>query len=572
MSLVRQMVAAPAGRTGTENEPLAFDLSTNPDPLRISPSTGAPATGDLIVVATLAAETPVECRSFTVGVPVGPDEGDLCADLSGVTARISLEGWQGSVDAAAGTVTFAPEPGTPAQTEVDADTGLTFQVMGLPVNQRIGISQVNIGTSWRPLGTTGWQEQTTRLETGKFPLGFHLRSFTAEPLSVPHGESVTLRWDASAATHLSLLYDGSVHPVTGQTSVTVPDMAQTTSFQLRAVAQDGAGSVERTLSLMVHVPDPELTVGQVIVRGTLQTSTVAPVSDSAPTVFLQRLPTIATTLAGSDGQAWEGSYWNRNTLPAGSPAAMPFLLGTTAELVYRPLGSSGLVWSYYDGYGWVTVEEPFAQGADPVFERFPLKLMCAYRSGADDAQVMLRERIIAAGKWSEPVPVPGAITSERPALATGTQHRLFLAFVGTDSPGRVKYAVHVLGEEGWTPPRQLSEVTAFGPPAMRMLGDELVCVHKAGTGYQVLYHRSDAGSSDGEWVVGPRLPGTSSDDGAPSLLRVGDRLYCAYRDHTSRAQLMSYDGTSWTDPSLVDGRRFTHDPALLVVRGRLCLL
>ncbi|MFJ2847564.1 hypothetical protein ACIPD2_38980 [Streptomyces griseofuscus] len=567
MSLVRQMVAAPAGRTGDAAEPLAFDLSTNPDPLRISPTNGDAATGDLVVVASLAAETPVECRSFTVWVRMGEGEADLCQDLDGVTARISLAGWKGSADPAAGTVTFAPEPGTPAQTEVDADTGVTFQVMGVAVNQRIGLSQVDIGASWRPPGATGWQEQTTRLEIGKFPLGFHLRSFSAEPLSVPHGHPVTLRWDASAATHLSLLYDGSVHPVTGHSSVTVPAMAQTTSFQLRAVAQEGAGSVERTLSLMVHVPDPELTVGQVVVRGTLQTGQVSPASSpDTPTASAQPLPTIAATVAGLDGQGWEESHWNRSTLPVGAPAAMSFLLGTTTELVYRPLGSSGLVWSYYDGYGWSPVEEPIGDGADPAFEQFPLKLFCAHRGGAGNSQVMVRERSLPGGKWSEPVPVPGAVTAERPALATGSQG-LYLAFVGTDSPARLKYTVRV-GSEPWSAPQQLSGTAAFGPPAMRSFGDKLVCVHKAGNGHQVLYNR--AGST--EWEQGPVLPGTSSDDGPPSLLKVDDLLYCAYRSSGRIAYVMSYDGTSWTDPSPVPGRGFAHDPALLMVKGRLCLL
>ncbi|MFD7016974.1 hypothetical protein [Streptomyces sp. NPDC059928] len=143
MSLVRQVTAPPSGRAVSDADPLYFDLAVHPDPLRVSPSSGAPVKGDLIVVASLAAEVPVECRSFTVTLKVGSGENDLCSSLTGVTGRISLAGWTGTVNASAGTLTFAPGPGVPAQTEFGPDTGVTFQVMGLPVNQRVGISQVD---------------------------------------------------------------------------------------------------------------------------------------------------------------------------------------------------------------------------------------------------------------------------------------------------------------------------------------------------------------------------------------------------------------------------------------------
>ncbi|WP_031029848.1 hypothetical protein [Streptomyces sp. NRRL WC-3725] len=573
MSLVRHVVAPPAGRT-TATDPLAFDLLVNPDPLRVSPSSGDPATGDLIVVASLAAETPVECQSFTVTVRVGPDEQDLCSTMSGVTANISLEGWQATVNATAGSVTFTPRPGTPAQLTFDAGTGLTFQLMGLPVNQRVGLSPVDISASWRPLTQSGWQQQTTRLEVGKFPLGFHLRSFTAEPLSVPRGGSVTLRWDASAATYLALHYDGRVHPVTGKSSVTVHDMAQTTSFHLRAVAQDGAGSVERTLSLMVHVPDSAQTAGRIVVHGTVQTTRVAPRSEGDPLVFPQPLPTLPSLLFDFDKQTWTETYWARNALMGlNRPAMISDDAGS--YLVFQPPGSSGLVVSWHESYGWLVLEEPFvARGADPAFGYHRSSAWCTYR---DDTQVMLRKGGGGSSlAWTNPVPVPEAITSHPHAFAS-RGNQAFLAFFSGGANPQVrplKYVVH--DWESWSPPRQLPGNWGLHTVvAMAALGDELVCLYDTGGKIQVLYERSPNASSQ-NWVVGPLLDGWGGDViESLSLLAVEDRLYCAIKNNgPHRIHLLSYDGTSWSDfPEQIPDRNLVpQHPTLTLLNGRLCLL
>ncbi|MEU4745823.1 hypothetical protein AB0G02_35910, partial [Actinosynnema sp. NPDC023658] len=439
MSLVRQMVAPAAGRTSTAvTDPLAVDVSTNPDPLRISPSSGDPVTADLMVIVSLAADTPVECRSFTLTLRVGDSETDLVSSLSGVSARTSVEGWQGTVNAAAGTVTFAPRSGSPAQMTFDAETGVTLQVMNLPVNQRIGLSQVDVTASWRTVGTSDWQQQTTRPQLGKFPLGFHLRSFIAEPQSIPRGGAVTLRWDASAATYLSLQYDGDLHPVTDTSSVTISGIAQTTTFHLKAGAQDGAGRVERTLSQMVYVPDFAQTAGRIIVHGTLQAPLIKPVAGNDSLVFPQRLPTMTGAVFDPETQTWEERYWSRSTLPLrGSamnqgPAMQKIdVYGLAGRLVYQPIGSAGLVGSYYDGYSWTTVEEPIGPGADPALAwhgSLIQEMWCAYRG--TDNQVMVRR---ASGSiWRDPKPIPGVITTQRPALASVGGLRLFLVFTDDD--------------------------------------------------------------------------------------------------------------------------------------------
>ncbi|MFD9389890.1 hypothetical protein ACFWBB_03830 [Streptomyces sp. NPDC060000] len=575
MSLVRHVVAPPPGRTiTTATDPLALDLLVNPDPLRISPSSGDdPATGDLIVVASLAAQTPVECKSFTVAVRVGEGEQDLCSSMSGVTARISQEDWQGTVNATAGTVTFAPRPGTPAQLTFDTDTGLTFQVMGLPVNRRVGPTPVDISASWRPLDAPGWQQQTTRMEVGKFPLGFHLRSFTAEPLSVPSGGSVTLRWDASAATHLSLHYDGHAHPVTGKSSVTIDAMAQTTSFHLRAVAQDGAGSVERTLSLMVHVPDATRTVGRLTVHGTVQTTHVTPLSDNDPLVFPQRLPTTPSALYYLGTQTWRESRWNRNSLmgPQSNPAAET--VSRYEILIFQPPRSSGLVVSRYDSYGWPGWEEPFAtRGADPAIAERYSSICCAYR---EDQQVMLRKSWPGAASWEEPTPVPEAITSCPPALASRGE-QLFLAFFASGADPQVRPLTYtVQGPQGWSPLRQ--------PPgnwgtdtvtAMAVLNNELVCLYVTGAKIQVLYERSLNAATE-NWVVGPLLDGWGGDAIDSLSLRVfNNRVYCAVKNNgPDRVRLVSYDGTSWTHaPHHVPDRYLGHHPTLAMFNSQLCVV
>lgn len=585
MSLVRQVTAPPSGKAVSDADPLYFDLAVHPDPLRVSPASGGPAKGDLIVVASLAADAPVECRSFTVTLKVGPGENDLCSSLTGVTGRISLAGWTGTVNASAGTLTFAPGTGIPAQTEFGPDTGVTFQVMGLPVNQRVGLSQVDISASWRTPGTAGWQQQTTGLAVGKFPLGFHLRSFVAEPQSVPKGGSVALRWDASAATHLTLYYDGESYPVTGQSSVTVSDLRQTTFFHLRAVAQEGAGSVERTLTVLVQVSGPVESVGRVIVRGTLQVGEIGPAaSPGTPLVFPQRLPVLPEAHHNATF-GWQDSHWIRSALPVGAPALYSHTTGQPSEselhpyveLVYQPLGGSDLVWSSFDGYAWTRVEEPVGPGVDPsvalmvdwlVPLPLPMPLLwTVYRGGVNNTQVMTRQMQLD-GKWGTPVPAPGGVTSRfRPALADLNTTSLFLAVTDrTDMPPLHWRRRHVDNEKAsWSEGARMPGVAATGAPALAAFGGRMICVYPSNGSHRMNYYDGD------RWVAGAALPSGPTPAGPPSLAAHEGRLYCVYRDVSGRAQLMSYNGTAWTGPAPVSDRIYAHDPALVATGGRLWL-
>ncbi|MFE2864987.1 hypothetical protein [Embleya sp. NPDC059259] len=571
MTLVRHVAAPATGTAGSGADPLHFDLSANPDPLRISPSSGSPVKGDLIVVATPAAEAPVECRSFTITLKVGPGEGDLCSSLSGVTGRISLAGWTANVNESARTLTFTPGPDAP--TEIGAGGGVTFQAMGLPVNQRIGLSQVDISVSWRQSGTTDWQQHTTGLGVGKFPLGFHLRSFTAESQSVPHGGSVTLRWDASAATFLALYYDGKTYPVTGETSTTVSGLRQTTSFHLRAVAQEGSGSVERTLSLLVHVANPaHLSVGRVIVHGTLQAGRVSPAaSTDTPLVFPQHLPATPESLLAVDGTGWQDSQWIRSALPVGAPSLFSHTTGQPegspsnpyVELLYQPLGTTDLVWSSFDGYSWTRVEEPVGPGIDPCMTlKYPF-LWVAYRGGASGTEVLMR-RMQLDGKWGEPEQFKPATSPFRPALVARSALMLYLVITeSTDKPP--KYWFHEMNS--WsTVNRWLPGAPATGAPALALFRDKMVCVYPSHDHHQVVNETYVQ-----TWAAGPKLPFGAKPAGPPSLAVHGDRLHCVYRDVSGRAQLMSYDGTAWTSASPVSDRIYTYDPALLSTGGRLWL-
>ncbi|MFD9356104.1 hypothetical protein [Streptomyces sp. NPDC060031] len=575
MSLVRHVTAPPSGRATADTDPLYFDLAVHPDPLRVSPSSGAAAKGDLIVVASLAAEAPVECRSFTLTLKVGAGENDLCSSLTGVTGRISLAGWTGTVNASAGTLTFAPGPGASAQTEFGPDTGVTFQVMGLPVNQRVGLSQVDISASWRTPGTANWQSQSTGLGVGKFPLGFHLRSFVAEPQSVPKGGSVTLRWDASAATHLTLYYDGQSHPATGESSVTVPDMRQTTFFHLRAVAQEGAGSVERTLTVLVQVSGPVESVGRLIVHGTLQVGEIGPAaSPTTPLVFPQRLPALPEA-HHNDKFGWQDSHWIRSALPVGAPAVLSHSTLQSAaasrhpyvELLYQPLGGSDLVWSSFDGYAWARVEEPFGPGADPslsVFaDPFPM-LWAAYRGGENKAQVMTRQ-LNLDGKWVEPQTISTSVTTRfGPALAESSLRLYLVATDNTNAPP----LYWLRKNDQWTGPRRLPGAVSTGTPALAEFNDDkVVCVYPSHDSLQVAYETFDGT----RWAAGPPLPTGPKPAGPPSLAVHEGRMYCSYRDVSGRAQLMSYNGTTWTSATPVSDRIYAHDPALVATGGRLWL-
>lgn len=253
---------------GTVNtsSPLQFDLNTNPDPVRVSPSSGSARTADFVLVGSRRSISAIECRKITVTVPTGDNSPDLTPDLNSVSADISLPGWTPVTNTNTKTITFTPTSG---HAEIGRDEGVTVQLMGMRINTVVGSAPLRIDLEWREAGSEEddpWEPGTVVFDIGKFPPDFHVANFTAEPLIINNNGSVKLTWEASGVSSLRLLYDAADINVLNLATYPVNNVTHTTVFYLRATVQVGTNTVERTLSVTVTVLIPDLDVGRLTVH------------------------------------------------------------------------------------------------------------------------------------------------------------------------------------------------------------------------------------------------------------------------------------------------------------------
>ncbi len=245
-------------------QPLHFQLNTNPDPVRVSPSSGDPERADLVIVGSRRSLGAIDCRKIVLNVPTGPNSPDLTSDLNSGTPQISLPGWSATISTTAKTVTFTPASG---HATIGRDEGVTVQLMGLRINSQVGSSPLRIDVEWAESGDDYWATDSTTIDIGKFPADFYLRNFIAEDLIIDNGGSVKLNWEAGGASSLRLLYEAADVNVLGLSTFTVHDVRRSTVFYLRATVQAGTGTVERILSTTVTVRVPDLEVQNLTVRG-----------------------------------------------------------------------------------------------------------------------------------------------------------------------------------------------------------------------------------------------------------------------------------------------------------------
>ncbi|MFJ7275532.1 hypothetical protein, partial [Kitasatospora sp. NPDC098663] len=267
MATIQQITATEnlSGQDPADPTAFAFELSTDPDPLRVSPASGDPERADLVIVGSRRGAS-VDCRKITVHVPTGNKSPDLTPDLNSVTPKISLDGWTPSTDPTAKTITFTPAGD---RATIGPDQGITIQLMGMRINTEVGSSPLQIDVEWAQSGSEGWKTDPTVIDVGKFPADFVLRNFIPEELVIDNGGSVKLNWEAGGVSSLKLLYDVAEVNVLDRSTFTVPNVRSTTVFYLRATVQNGTGTAERILSATVTVRVPDLEVRNLTVTGNL---------------------------------------------------------------------------------------------------------------------------------------------------------------------------------------------------------------------------------------------------------------------------------------------------------------
>ncbi|MFI9319263.1 hypothetical protein ACIGXI_05620 [Kitasatospora aureofaciens] len=337
--------------TGAAAEPLlSFELTTNPDPLKASPENPSmpEEKGELIIVGSRHHREAADVEWIRVKVPAGTMSPDLAANLTSVTARISLDGWTPHLDESSDEFVFTPaaDHGT-----IGPDTGFTIQLSQIPINRKVGTSPITV-TEHSRTGNSAFQKRSTTFGVGKFPADFYLRNLVATPLVIDNScdpdpndpekdcREVTLTWERSTNATYELLYGNTSLNVTNGTTRKVPNVTSDTTFYLRGTAgTDSTNPVVRTLSAHVSVLKPDLEVRNLTVRGT--TELIGTTQANGLTVNTGHALTAHGPITANGTLTANGPITTNDTLTAKGPIDTDDTLTANGLIVAKqPLGIS----------------------------------------------------------------------------------------------------------------------------------------------------------------------------------------------------------------------------------------
>jgi hypothetical protein len=252
---------------------LDYSLSTEPDPLQVSPPTVDPSLATLRILVSNSSDDLVNCKSIDFGFSVGENASDFSDDLSGV-AVTSPPGWSVTQDGG----DFTATPKTAAAGVIGRD-GLTFTLSKMKVNKEPGTASLLITeTAASPTAFPSQPEapRTTSIALAKFPLAFKVSELKAKPPPpLKFGGSVTLSWVGTSGATYELRYeaaDGSIvsvthtkdgQPLPANGSYHIDDLEKETTFYLHVTlvvkGQDDPPKLERFVTVAVAQPKPQIT-------------------------------------------------------------------------------------------------------------------------------------------------------------------------------------------------------------------------------------------------------------------------------------------------------------------------
>ncbi|MFC9740645.1 hypothetical protein ACFVKC_22300 [Streptomyces noursei] len=238
-----------------------WSIDTVPDPVTVSPASGSVELADIILVGSRSIPGEIQVSQIDVDIDHGNEAWHLALDLGGIQASNNL-GWTHTVSG--NRITFKPTSG---HAVIDNERGITLQVNKLRISRKVGTGAVIIGTKWRANESSGWRTDEAVKAVGKFPPGFYLDNFKADPLIIENGDSVTLTWDRSSGATQTLLYENAEIDVTDYTKFEVKNLSRNTMFYLRSRVQQGTDYAERVLNTYVTVNQPDLEIRNLTVHG-----------------------------------------------------------------------------------------------------------------------------------------------------------------------------------------------------------------------------------------------------------------------------------------------------------------
>ncbi|HEY0319609.1 MAG TPA: hypothetical protein VGC66_01430 [Pyrinomonadaceae bacterium] len=195
---------------------LSYAVSSNPDPIQVSPQTDDPSPATLMIVVSNDTHQLIDCQSISFSFLKGTNAKDFFSDDTGIGTSHS-DGWSINQSGAL----FTATPDTAADGQVGAD-GLSFVISNIKVNEQPGTTDMTITE------VTTSNTGTLDIPLAKFPANFTVGDLNASSLSVAQGGSTTLSWSGSSGATYTLQYgdtvvnetkDGQPLPATGSYEV-----------------------------------------------------------------------------------------------------------------------------------------------------------------------------------------------------------------------------------------------------------------------------------------------------------------------------------------------------------------
>lgn len=244
---------------------LAYGITTNPDPIQASPAQGNPSLASIVITVSNNTMKPIYCNKLTFSFPIGDLAQDLASTSKGILVAANPSNkWQISMTSDG---VFTATPVSPADNLITTD-GLSFQIFNIQANTQVGTFTLSVIENSSTDNKT-FSDKTNAYDLAKFPYGFYVNNFAASAPMVQDNNPVTLTWNGSDLATYTILYGTQTVDVTNQRTWTSPSLTDTTTFALKASAQEQGETVDAYLYVTVIVADPDIVANSLtVINGT----------------------------------------------------------------------------------------------------------------------------------------------------------------------------------------------------------------------------------------------------------------------------------------------------------------
>jgi len=268
---------------------LSYAISTDPDPIQVSPKSGDPSGTSLEIAVSNNTSQCIYCKQLQFSFPIGDLAQDLASTDQGIGVSTSDKRWTIS-RTSSGVFTATPN----SDDDTITTDGLIFQIYNIQVNKQVGTFTFSI-TENSSNENQNFHDRTKAYELAKFPYGFYVENFAVSSSIVQVNDTVKLTWSGSdnAIYKIRYKYGEKLVNVTDLRSWTSPPLTNITTFALEVTVEEKGESVETKLYVTVIVANPDITATKLDV--------VQNASDSALSVNQEGLGNAVNILATNTG-------------------------------------------------------------------------------------------------------------------------------------------------------------------------------------------------------------------------------------------------------------------------------